>query len=105
MAEINSGWALEAWAGVIHFAPIPQAEAENRVAAREDIYVVEAVCWPDYEEESPRLNQYFVVGLSGAIGMAAKLLGDLREPPEEIVAIRAASPAERETFEAVVDHF
>src|SRR5690349_17263501 len=104
MAEMSRGWALEAWAGVIHFEPVTQADAERRVAGREDVYVVETVCWPEYDEEQPRLNQYFVVGLSGAIGMAAKLLGDLREPPEEIVAIRAASPAEKETFEAVVDH-
>jgi len=105
MEHLTQGWALEAWAGVYHFEPISEADAESRLDQRETVYVVETIGWPADEAGQPRLNQYFVFGLPAAIGMAAKLLGDLQESPEDIVAIRAATQPEEELFLSVVDHF
>jgi hypothetical protein len=105
MSELEKGWALEAWAGVYHFEHVTEAEAEARMERREHVFVVETINWTVAEDDGVHLNKYFVFGLSAAIGMAAKLLGDLQEVAEDIVGIRPATPDEERMFLAVVDHF
>lgn len=103
MADLDRGWALEAWAGVYHFEGISPDEAGRRIELRERVYVVETVS-EDGDGET-WLNKYFVAGLPAAIGMAAKLLGDLQESAEEITGIRLAETGEETTFLSVVEHF
>lgn len=101
MKDMAQGWALEAWAGVYHFEHITEADADQLMDRRERVYVVETVT----ESDEVHLNKYFVFGLPAAIGMAAKLLGDLQEVAEDIVGIREATHDEEGLFLSVVDHF
>jgi hypothetical protein len=105
MKDMAQGWALEAWAGVYHFEHITEAQAEQLMDHRERVYVVETVNWTVTDADEVHLNKYFVFGLPAAIGMAAKLLGDLQEVAEDIVGIREAAHDEEGLFLGVVDHF
>lgn len=112
--KLKNGWAWEAHSGLTcHFSHVKMTWAKSRLAATDDLYVVETINWsfaedtvfaPE-EKQKCHFNKYFCATFEDAIAFAAKSIIEWKQVAEDVVGIRKATHEELHDWDRVNSYY